>query len=169
MTIPPTALAVVGHQTSNRAVTETSHLPQPQQEGICLALGLDRLPVALQQPIGMDGSCLTLLLCPDPKYLQQTHLLALHKRLVRDQGAIKGPLLVVAPDLGTDRLCPGNCNRITPATQAVDKRIPSINPHPHLEASVVVPQRGRLLHGKSASDAWLEPPPTPSQGSRVHP
>ena len=85
MAIPPTALAVVSHETSNRAVTETSHLPQLQQEGVCLALGPDRLPVTLQQPIGMDGSCLTFLLCPDPQCLKQTHLLALHKRLIRHQ------------------------------------------------------------------------------------
>ena len=28
--------------------------------------------------------------------------------------------------------------RVTPATQAVDKRITPINPHPHLQAAVVV-------------------------------
>lgn len=74
----------------------------------------------------MDGSCLTLVLCPDPQCLQQTDLLALHKRLVCHQGAIKGPLLVVTPDLSIDRLCSVNSDRVTPATQAVDKRIPSI-------------------------------------------
>jgi hypothetical protein len=32
----------------------------------------------------------------------------------------------------------GDCHRVTPATQAVDKRISPVNPHPHLETAVVV-------------------------------
>jgi len=44
----------------------------------------------------------------------------------------------VAPDLGGDGV--GFCDRhgVTPTTQAVDEGILPINPHPHLQAAVVV-------------------------------
>ena len=48
--------------------------------------------------------------------------------------------VVVTPDLGTDRICPGNSDMVTPATKTVDEHISSINPHPDLKAATVVPQ-----------------------------
>jgi len=58
--------------------------------------------------------------------------------LIRHQAAVKHSLLVVAPNLGGDGVGFGDCHWVTPATQAVDEGILSINPHPDLEAAVVV-------------------------------
>ena len=55
--------------------------------------------------------------------------------------------MVVAPYLGADGLCPCHRYRVTPATQAIDEGITPINPHPHLEAAVVVGKRWRLEQG----------------------
>jgi len=46
--------------------------------------------------------------------------------------------------LGGDGVGFSDCHRVTPATQAVDKRILPINPDPHLKAAVVVSERRRL-------------------------
>ena len=43
-----------------------------------------------------------------------------------------------APDLGSNSLCFGNSHRVAPATQAADERILAINPHPDVEAAVVL-------------------------------
>jgi len=58
--------------------------------------------------------------------------------LIRHQGAVKGTLLVVALDLGGDGVGFCNRHRVNPATQAVDEGILPINPHPHLQAAVVI-------------------------------
>jgi len=78
---------------------------------------------------------------------KQTHLLAAYEGLIRHQAAVKAALAVVAPDLGGDGVCLCHGYRVTPATQAVDKRISPINPHTHLETAVVVSQRWWFLHG----------------------
>ena len=44
----------------------------------------------------------------------------------------------VAPDLSIDGVGFSHRHRVIPATQAVDKRIPAINPHTDLECAVVV-------------------------------
>ena len=86
----------------------------------------------------MNGSSLAFGLCPDPQRLQQPHLLAFDEGLIRHQAAVKHSLLVVAPDLGGDGVGFSDCHRVTPATQAVDEGITPVNPHPDLEAAVVV-------------------------------
>ena len=131
-------LAVVGHQASDGAVAQATHLSQPTQKLLCIASVADGLSIALQQLVGVNGSSLALGLCPNPQRLQQPNLLAIHQRLICHQAAVKGPLLVVAPNLGGDGVGFSHCHRVIPATQAVDKRIPAINPQPHLEAAVVV-------------------------------
>ena len=68
---------------------------------------------------------------------QQSHLLAIHQRLICHQAAVE-PLLVEAPYLGGDGVGFSHYYRVIPATQAVDKRIPAINPHTDLERAVVV-------------------------------
>ena len=66
----------------------------------------------------------------------------------------------IAPDLGGDGVGFCHCHRVTPATQAVDKRISPINPHPHLQAAVVVSQgRGLLQGGGGAADTRATAPP----------
>ena len=86
-------------------------------------------------------------LCPHPQRLQQTHLLATYQRLICHQAAVKAALLVVAPNLGADGVGFSNCHWVAPASQAIDKRILAINPHPHLESAVVVAERWRLEQG----------------------
>ena len=86
-------------------------------------------------------------LCPHPQCLQQTHLLATYQRLICHQAAVKAALLVVAPNLGADGVGFSNCHWVAPASQAIDKRILAINPHPHLESAVVVAERWRLEQG----------------------
>jgi len=95
----------------------------------------------------VDSGSLALLLCPCLHSFQQPHLLAVDEGLIRHQGAVKSALLVVAPDLGGDGVCLCHCHRVTPTTQAVDEGILPINPHPHLQAAVVVSQGRGLLHG----------------------
>ena len=87
----------------------------------------------------MDSSCLALGLRPYPQRLKQPHLLTIDEGLVRHQGAVKAPLLVVAPDMGCDGVGFGDCYRIIPATQAVDEGILSVNTDPDLETAVVIP------------------------------
>jgi len=55
-------------------------------------------------------------------------------------------LLSVAFWVG-DSVSFSDCYRVTPATQAVDEGILPLNPHPHLQAAVVVSQGRGLLHG----------------------
>ena len=58
---------------------------------------------------------------------------------------IKSALLVVDPYLGGDGVDVCDCHRVTTATQAVDEGILPINPHPHLQAAIVVSQGMGLL------------------------
>jgi hypothetical protein len=48
--------------------------------------------------------------------------------------------------LGGDGVCFSDCHRVTPATQAIYEGITPVNPHPHLQAAVVVSQGRGLLH-----------------------
>jgi hypothetical protein len=82
----------------------------------------------------------------NPQRLQQPHLFAAYEGLIRHQAAVKGALAVVAPDLGGDGVGIGDSHRVTPTPQAVDEGILPINPHPHLQAAVVVSLRRGLLH-----------------------
>jgi len=144
--VAPTALAVVGHQPSDGAVAQPL-CPQPPQEAFCVTAVANGLSIPLQQPVGVDGSSLALGLCPHPQRLQQPHLLPVDERLIRHQGAVKGALAVIAPDLGGDGVGFSDRHGVTPATQAVDEGITPINPHPHLQAAVVVSQRWWFLQG----------------------
>jgi hypothetical protein len=127
----------VGHQASDGAVAQ-SLLPQPRQKRFCIAASADGLPIPLQQPVGVNGSSLAFGLCPNPQRFQQPHFLAAYEGLIRHQAAVKSALAVIAPDLGGDGVGFSDCHRVTPTPQAVDKRITPINPHPHLQAAVVV-------------------------------
>ena len=98
----------MSHHARNRAVAQVTLLSQSQKERLCIDSGVYGLSIPLQQPVGMDSGCLPLLVGSCFESFQQSHLLALYKRLVRQQGCIKAPLLIVTPDMDTDRLCPGN-------------------------------------------------------------
>ena len=138
LAITSTALAVVGHQASNRAVAQATLLSQPMQELLCLTLVTDGLLISQQKPVGMNGGCLTLLIGSGFESVQQSHLLAIYQWLISHQAAVKAALLVVAPDLAAYGLCLGNSHRVAPASQAVDEGITPINPHPDLQAAVVI-------------------------------
>jgi len=105
------------------------------------------LVIPLQQLVGVDGCRLTLALCPCLERLQQPHLLAVDEWLIRHQAAVKGALLKIAPNLGANGLCPCHCHWVIPATQTVDEGILPVNPHPHLQAAVLVAERGWFQHG----------------------
>ena len=70
-----------------------------------------------------------------------------HQGLIRHQGAVKAALLVITPNLGADGVGFSHCHWVAPASQAIDKGILAINPHPHLERAVVVAERWRLEQG----------------------
>ena len=95
-------------------------------------------------------------------------MLAIHQRLIRRQAAIKNPMLVIAPDLSADGITLHDCNRIIPATQAVDLRIPTVNRTLTCRAPLLFRSEGGFFTGSTCLMPGLEPPPTPSQGSRVH-
>ena len=92
----------------------------------------------LQQLVSVDGDCPSYGLRPHPECLQQPQLFAVDERLIRHQRAVKGALLVVAPNLGGDGLGISDCYRVTPEAQAIDEVIRPINPPTYLEAAVVV-------------------------------
>ncbi len=54
--------------------------------------------------------------------LHQAHLLAADERLKCHQAAVKGPLLIVAPNLGGDGVGFSNRHRVISAAHAIDKR-----------------------------------------------
>ena len=144
------ALPVVGHQSSNGAVTQ-SLIPQPLQKSFCITAVTDGLSIPKQQPVGVNGCSLPQALCPHPQCLKQSHLLACHQRLICHQAPIKAALLVVTPYLGTDGLCLCHCHWVFPTTQTIDKTITTINPYPHLQCSVITSQWWCFSHeSKSA-------------------
>ena len=116
MLITSTALAVVGHQASNRAIAQATLLFQPQEECFCISSGADGLSIYLQQSVGMDRRSLSLLLGFCFESFQQAYLLANHQRLICHQAAVEAALLVVAPYLGGDGVGFNDRHRITPAT-----------------------------------------------------
>ena len=95
-------------------------------------------------------------------------MLAIHQRLIRHQAAIKNPMLVIAPDLSTDGISLRDCNRVIPATQAVDLRIPAVNRTLTCNVPLLFRSEGGFFTGSPRLMPGLEPPPRPSQGNRVH-
>ncbi len=59
------------------------------------------------------------------------------------------PLLGIPPDLGTDGLPPGLGDGIVKASKAIDEMVPTIQPQPDLESTVVVPHPRRFLQHPS--------------------
>ena len=61
----------------------------------------------------------------------------------------QNPLLGIPPDLRADGLSPGLGDWIIPTPEAVDEKIPPIQPQPDLESTVVVPHPGWFLQHPS--------------------
>ena len=94
----------------------------------------------------MDGAGLAVVLCLLLEGVEHSHLLTFDCWLVGEQGGIKNPLLVVAPDLSSNSGCFGVGNGVIPPTDAVDEVVSAVKTQPDLHHAVVVTQSRWFLH-----------------------